>query len=71
MRYTELQHNHCINNKGKSSFCIVNSNSVNSNKTCITTELANLIYNKVENNEILRIKTIKQELNKPEKGNNK
>ena len=51
-----------MNNRGKSSFC-----TVNSNKACIWTELANLLYNKVENNDVLRIETIEQKLWKPEK----
>ena len=56
-----------MNNRGRSSFCFVSSNNVNSNKACISTGLANQIYSKVENNEVLRIKTIKQQLCKPEK----
>ena len=51
-----------MNNGGKLTFCIVNSN-----KACVTTELAKLIYNKVEKNWVLRTETIKQELKKPEK----
>ena len=57
MRYTKLQQNHCMNNRGKSTFCTVNSND-----TCISTALANLIYHKVEKIWALRIETIKQEL---------
>ena len=53
MRYTKLQQNHCINNRGKSTICIVNSN-----KACISTELANSIYDKVEKNQVFRIKII-------------
>ena len=34
MRYTKLQQNHCMFNRGKSTLCIVNSN-----KACISTEL--------------------------------
>ena len=53
--------------RGRSSFCTVNSNTVNSKKVCISTEKANLIYDKIENNEGLGIKTIRQELCKPQK----
>ena len=62
MRYTKLQHNYYMNNREKSTFCIVNST-----KAFIPTELANLIYVKLEKNQVLRIKTIIQELSKPEK----
>ena len=53
MRCTELQQNHCMNNRSKSSFCTVNNNTLNSNKACISTKLAYLIYDKVKNNHIL------------------
>ena len=49
--------NHCMNNIGKSFFCIVYRN-----KACVSNELANLIYYKVEKNQACRIETIKQEL---------
>ena len=49
-------------NRGRSTCCTVNSNNA-----CISTELANLIYDKVENNDVLTIETVKQELGKPEK----
>ena len=45
-----------MNNRGKAAFGIVNSN-----KVCVSIELANLIYDKVE------IEIIKQELYKLEK----
>ena len=51
-----------MNNRSKSTFCIVNSN-----KVCVSTQLVNLIYDKVERNQVLRIETIKQELCKLEK----
>ena len=51
-----------MNNRGKSTFCVINSD-----KLCISTDLANLIYDRVEKNQLLRIKTLKQELCKPEK----
>ena len=62
MKYTKLQENHCMNDRGTSSFC-----SVNSNKPCVSTKLANLIYDKAKKNQVLRIETIKQELHKPQK----
>ena len=62
MKYTELQQSHCMNNRVKSSFCLVNSP-----KACISTELTSLIYSKVEKNQEPRIENIKQELCKPEK----
>ena len=61
MTYTNLQQNHYMNNRGKPSLCIVIRHA------CISPELANLIYDKVEKNQVLRIKTIKQELCKPDK----
>ena len=45
-----------MNNGGKSTFCILNCN-----KACISTELANLIYDRVGKNQVLRIETIEQE----------
>ena len=51
-----------MNNIVKSAFCIVNSN-----EACISTDVANLIYSKVEKNQVLRIETIKQQLCKLEK----
>ena len=51
-----------MNNRGKSTFCIVNSN-----KACISTELANLIYDEVEKYQVHRTRTMKQELCKPGK----
>ena len=42
-------------------FCTVNSNTVNNNMACISTELADLIYNKVENSQVPSVETIKQE----------
>ena len=51
-----------MNNGGKLTFCIVDSN-----KTCIPSELNNLILDNVEKNWVLRIQTIRQELCKPEK----
>ena len=66
MRYTKLQQNHCMDNRGKSNFHIANSK-----KACVSNELANLIYNKVEKNWVLRVKTIKLKLCKPEKRNDK
>ena len=50
MKYTEPIYNHCMNNRGKLSFGIVHSNTVNSDKACVSTELAYLIYIKVKNN---------------------
>ena len=47
--YNKLQQNHCMNNRTESMFCIVNSN-----KARISTVLANLIYKKVEGNQVLR-----------------
>ena len=61
MKYTKLQQKHYINNSHKSSFCIVNSN-----KACLSNQLAYLIYDKVEKYKVLSIETIKQELCKPE-----
>ena len=61
-RYTMLQQNHCMENRGKSTFCIVNSN-----KTYTSTVLADLIYGKVEKNQVLRTESVKQELCKSEK----
>ena len=52
-------------NRSKSSSC-----DVNSNKACISHELTNLRYNEVENNDVLRIETMKQELCVPEKKEN-
>ena len=43
-------------------FCIVDSD-----KACISTKLANLIYDLVEKNQVFRIKTVQQEFCKPEK----
>ena len=57
MRYTRLQQNHCMKNRDKSNFCIVDSN-----KACISADLANLIYDKEEKNQVLGIETKKQEL---------
>ena len=54
-------------NTVKSSFCTVNSNGATSNKACVSPELAKLIYDKVENNEVLRTESIKPELCKPER----
>ena len=62
MRYTKLQQNHYMNNRDKSLFYILNSN-----KACISTELVNLIYKKLEKNQELKIETTEQELCKPEK----
>ena len=60
--YTKLQDTQCMNNKGESTFCIANSD-----KACISTELADLIYEKVETNWVFRIETIQQELCKPKR----
>ena len=62
MRYNKLQQNHCMNNRDKSTFCIVNINMA-----CISIELAHLICDKIEKNQALWIETIKQEMYKPEK----
>ena len=51
--YIRLQKVQCISSKGKSSFCIINSH-----KTCISTEVADLIYDKVEKNQVPRIETM-------------
>ena len=48
--------------RGKSNFCIVNSN-----KECASNKLANSMHNKVEKNQVLSLETIKQELCKTEK----
>ena len=52
-----------MNSKVKPIFSIVRSD-----KACISTELAGLIYDKVERNQLLSIETIQQELRKPKKG---
>ena len=62
MTFTSPGHTQCMNSKGKLTFYIVNSD-----KACISTELADLIYDNIERNQVLRIETIKQELCKPEK----
>ena len=67
MKYIELQKNHCMNNRGKTSFCIIKSNTVISNMAQVSTVVANLIYEKIENNDVFRILTIKQELCKSQK----
>ena len=46
-----------MDNRNKSYFC-----DVNTDKACILTELANLIYNKVEKNQVHGIETIQHEL---------
>ena len=43
-----------MNDRGKSTFCIVNSY-----KACVSTEQANFIYNQVEENQVHRIETYK------------
>ena len=50
-----------MNSKGKPIFCIVNSD-----KACISTELADLIYDKIEKDQALRIEIIQQDICKPE-----
>ena len=65
-RDAKQKQNHCMNNRGRSTFCIINSN-----KACMSTELASLIYNMVEKIQAVLMKTIKQELCKPDKSNNK
>ena len=40
---------------------------VNKDKACISTELANLIYDKVEKNQELRIENTQETLSKPDK----
>ena len=62
VKYTKLQQIQSMNSEGKSTFCIVNSDMA-----CISTELANLIYDKSEKNKVLRMETIQQELVKSEK----
>ena len=62
MIYTKIQLIQCINSKGTSAFCIVNND-----KACISTELVDFIYNKVEKNQVLWLQTIQQELCKPQK----
>ena len=47
--YAKLQQSQYMHRTGKSTFCIVNSD-----KTCISNELANLIYDKEEKNQVLR-----------------
>ena len=47
-----------MNDRGRSYFGTVNSNTVHNNSACISTELANFIYDKVENNQDLSIETI-------------
>ena len=51
-----------MNNRGESTFCIVNSN-----KAYTSMVLAYLIYDKVKKNQVLRGETTEQELCKPEK----
>ena len=60
MIYLELQHNHCMSNRGNSYFCTVNSNTIDNNRACISTDLANLICDEVENSQIPNIETLKQ-----------
>ena len=55
-----------MNNRGESTVCIVKSNEV-----CIATELFDLIYNKVEKNQVLRIKTMKEDYVNQRKRKNK
>ena len=43
IRDTKIKQNYCMKNRCKSAFCIVNSN-----KACVSTELANYIYNEIE-----------------------
>ena len=56
MRYAKLQQNHCMDISGKSPFCVISSN-----RACLSTLLANLIYDKIEKKQVLRKETIKQE----------
>ena len=47
--------------KGKSTL-----HTVNSDKACISIDVTDLIYNKVEKNKVFRIKTLQQKLCIPE-----
>ena len=49
-----------MNKRGKSYSGAVNTYTVNNDMACISTELANIICNKVENNQVLSVETIKQ-----------
>ena len=50
----------------KDRFCLIIYNKKLLYKVCISAELANLIYDKVEKNQALGIKTIKHKLCRPE-----
>ena len=52
----KLQQTQCMISKGKSTFY-----NVKGNNACISTELANLIHDKVEKNQVLRIDAIEKE----------
>ena len=58
VRCNEVQSIFCVNNRSTLS----GQHNVNSDQTYISTELANLIYNKVEKNEVIGIETIQYEL---------
>ena len=62
---TKLQQTQCKNSKGKSTFCVVNSD-----KAFISTELADLMYGKVEKNQVLGIDYITRTIQTREKGTN-
>ena len=49
---SKLQQKHCMNNRGKFTFCIGNSN-----KAYISIVLANLMQDKVKKNHVLRVET--------------
>ena len=68
-RYSKLQHDYYMNSRGESYSYTVNSNTVNNNMACISTELVHVICNKVENNQVLSTETIKQELRNPKMNN--
>ena len=53
----ELQQTQYMTSKGKSIVCFVHSD-----KACISTEVAKLIYDKVEKNQVVRTKIMQQEL---------
>ena len=56
-----------MNNRGKSYSCTVNNTAVNNDMACVSTEIAYIIYDKVENNQVLSLENIKQGIQSPEK----
>ena len=59
--YTKLQQTQSMDSECKPTAYIANSG-----KACISGELADLINDKLEKNQVFRIETIQQELNTPE-----